>query len=203
MSDQLDTNDLPGIMEAWFHEWEAHYEKHFGPIEEPVMHSTDDADPHIDMYQFRPRGYRDYWTLVTGGMSNQSQPLPDGSRHYTELLMYVREPRDWMFGLLKKLAAYPFEQDTFFHWGHTVSEGDTVTAQPSLLTGVILLPPYFEEPRFDNLAFMGDPLHFLWCIPITDAELTYAQEHGGFALAERMEEIEFDIVVDEGRRSIV
>lgn len=190
---------------------EDHYIRCFGSFSDPVMHSTDHAVPHIDIYQFPPSGDREWWLLVTGGMSDLSQTLPHGKRHRTELLMYVQEPTGWMFDALKGLAEYPFKHNTFFHWGHTIPEGRVMTAQTSLLTASLLMPPYFENPEVDNLTLEGDPVHFLWFIPITHAELAYAEQYGGLypqvdgkpTLADLMEELEFDPVVDEGRKSIV
>ncbi len=46
---------------------EAHYQKFLGKLSEPVMHSTDLQPVHVDVYQFRPRRGRDFWTLITGG----------------------------------------------------------------------------------------------------------------------------------------
>lgn len=190
-------------MEAWYHQREEHYQRHFGLIREPIMHSTDDADPHIDIYQFPPSDDRDYWTLITGGMSNLPQTLADGDQHYTELLMYVREPRPWMFHALKVLAEFPTRYRTFFHWGHTIDYGKVTDTAPTLLSAFILLPPFFEHSDFDTLERDGDPMHFLWCIPITERERAYAKDNGGMALANLMETVDFDIIVNEERESII
>lgn len=136
---------------------EAHYVRHFGPLTEPIMDSMDHVDPHIDIYQFPPHGDRDFWTLITDGMSNLPQELPDGKEHVSELLMYVREPRGWMFNVMKRLAEYPFTDNTFLYWNHTVPNGKPMTAQPSLLTAYMFLPPYFEARGFDPLTIDDTP----------------------------------------------
>ena len=56
---------------------ERHYQKFFGPLTRHVVHSTDVKPVHIDIYQFEPIQGRSYWTLVTGGMSNERQLDPD------------------------------------------------------------------------------------------------------------------------------
>lgn len=190
-------------MEAWFHQREEHYQQHFGLMRVPIMHSTDDAEPHIDIYQFPPAGDRDFWTLITGGMSNLPQTLADGRQHATELLMYVRQPQPWMFTALKVLAEYPARYQTFFHWGHTIGYGQVTKTVPTLLTAFILLPPLFERDDFDTLKYDGDPVHFLWCVPITEHERAYAEEYGGMAFADLMKNADFDIVVNESRESII
>src|SRR4030095_2254037 len=111
---------------------EAHYERFFGRLEQ-VMHSTDEKPVHIDIYQFAPTEDRSSWTLITGGMSDRRQPLPaEAPEHVApraEIMMYVAEPKPWMFAVLKGLAEMPFDQDTFLHWHHTVPNGHPLTAE--------------------------------------------------------------------------
>jgi hypothetical protein len=189
--------------EQRFFQLEDHYQQHFGPITQPIMHSTDNVEPHIDIYQFPPHGDRDYWTLITGGMSILPQTLRDGTEHYTELFMYVEEPFPWMIKDLKLLAEYPAQNDTFFHWGHTVSRGKDTPESSIPLTAFILLPLLFERADFDTLGYDDAPLHFLWCVPITQQERAYAEEHGGRAFVALMKAATMDIVVDETRKSLI
>jgi hypothetical protein len=188
-------------------EREAHYQRFFGPLSQPVMHSTDDKAVHIDIYQYAPTEDRPYWTLITGGMSDQRQPLPaDVGSHVApraELVMYVREPKGWMFSVLKGMAEMPFDANTYLHWHHTVPNGRAMTAEPSLLTSYFFLPPYFESEGFDSLVVGGDRVHILMLIPITEAEREYAVEHGSQALEDIMSEVEFDPVVEESRGSLI
>jgi hypothetical protein len=194
--------------ENWLEIRESHYERNFGPISEPVMHSTDDAQPHIDIYQFCPTGERDYWTLITGGMSNSRQSIPPDApaqiARRAELMMYVREPKPWMFRVLKELAEYPFKDETFLHWWHTVPNSRPVGSEASLLSAFLFLPPYYEDPEtFGRLEIDGDRVDMLWAVPITSAEYDYALENGGNALDELLATAELDPVVDEQRMSLV
>jgi len=186
---------------------EAHYQKYFGPLTEKVMHSTDMKPVHVDIYQFPPTARRPFWTLITSGMSNDLQPLPQEAAKFvsprTELMMCVREPKPWMFSVLKGLAEMPFEDNTHLHWWHTVQNGQSMTAEPSLLTAFFFLPPYFEETGFDTLQLGGQKVDILWLVPITEAERKFATEHGSQALEDLMSQKELDRVVDESRRSIV
>jgi suppressor of fused protein SUFU len=191
----------------WIEIREAHYEKHFGELTEQVMHSTDIKEVHVDIYQFRPTPERDYWTIITGGMSDARQYIPEdlegqiGSR--AEIMMYVREPNGWMFNVLKGLAEMPFDDNTYLHWRHTVPNGKPMTAEPSELTNFFFLPPYFEAEGFDSLELDGEGVDILWLFPITDAERQYAVDNGSEALEELFEKTQIDPVVDEARKSIV
>ncbi len=186
---------------------ERHYEEFFGPITEPVVHSIDSKVPHIDIYQFAPHGERDFWTLITGGMSDEPQFLPDSVPEYvtgrTEIMMYVRQPEGWMFNVLKGLAGMPFDDLTFLHWWHSVPNGKPMTVQPSGLTNFLFLPPYHEDDGFDELKIGDTKIHILWLVPITDAELKYKLDHGAEALLEVFDDRGLDIVVDEDRQSLV
>jgi hypothetical protein len=168
---------------------EAHYTRFFGPLTEAVMHSTDIKAVHIDIYQFRPKRGRKYWTLITGGMSDQPQFVPrDSPKHVSrrvELMMYVRQPAPWMFSVMKGLAEMPFDDRIFLHWFHTVPNGMPMTAKPSLLTSFFFLPPYFEEKGFDSLKLGRSKVDILWLVPITEAERVYAAKHG----SERLEKL--------------
>ncbi len=117
---------------------EQHYQRFFGPMTQKIMHSTDVKPVHIDIYQFEPTSDREYWTLITSGMSNVRQIQPDECAEHmstrAEIMMYVREPQGWMFNVLKGLAEMPFDDSTFLHWWHTVPNGMPMTAKPSLLT---------------------------------------------------------------------
>jgi len=186
---------------------ERHYRRYFGPLTQNVMHSTDLKRVHVDIYQFEPTAKRPYWTLITGGMSDEPQPLPtDCPEHISpraEIMMYVSKPAGWMFSVLKGLAEMPFDDNTYIHWWHTIPNGMPMTATPSSLTSYFFLPPYFEAKRFGGLKLGGDAVDFLWMIPITEAEREFAMEHGSQALEDKLEEAEMSQVVDESRLSLV
>jgi|SRR5687767_5608291 hypothetical protein len=186
---------------------EAHYQRFFGRLDQPVIHSLDVKSVHVDIYQFAPDAGRPFWTLITGGMSDRRQPLPaDPPAHIApraEILMYAQQPQDWMFSVLKGLAEMPFVDDTYLHWHHTVPNGQPMTAKPSVLTAFFFLPPYFEDEVFDTLEVGGDKVDFLMLLPITESERQYAIEHGSQALeAVFMADAEFDGVVDEARQPL-
>jgi hypothetical protein len=186
---------------------ESHYVRHFGALNQPVMHSTDFKPMHVDIYQFAPTNERPFWTLITGGMSDARQIRPDDCAEHmsprAEILMYVPEPQNWMFSVLKGLAEMPFDRNTYLHWWHTVPNGFPMTAQPSLLTSFFFLPPYHESADFGELTLEGDRVDFLWLVPITEAERAFAVEHGSRELEMLMENAELSHVLDESRSSVV
>lgn len=186
---------------------EDHYERFFGPISQPVLHSTDTMDPHVDIYQFPPLGMREHWTLVTGGMSDRRQEIPPdlagALAPRSELILYADKPDPWMFRALKQLAEYPFQEETYLHFGHTVDGGGPVAPTPCTLTAFLVWEPVFEEDPLAELLVEGDRVDFLWVVPLTAAELAFKLEHGSMELVKRFEETGLDPVVDTQRPSVV
>lgn len=184
---------------------EEHYQRFFGSITQDIMHSTDAKQVHVDIYQFEPTQDRPFWTLITSGMSNQRQPELEDSDNLlrTEIVLYAARPQDWMFSVMKGLAEMPFDDNTNLHWGHTVPNGQPMTAQSSHLTSFFFVPPFFEPLEFNELKLDGDKVNFLWMIPITEAERTYAIEHGSDKLYKKFEDGDVSIVVNEKRESLL
>jgi hypothetical protein len=186
---------------------ERHYQRFFGPMTQKVMHSTDIKPVHIDIYQFEPTTDRPFWTLITGGMSNERQIAPEDCADHqaprAEILMYVPSPQGWMFNVLKGLAEMPFDDQTSLHWWHTVPNGMPMTATPSLLTSYFFMPPYMEDEDFGRLQLDDDLVDFLWMVPITEAEREFARVEGSQALEDLMREVGLSHILDESRKSIV
>ena len=162
---------------------ERHYEKYLGKLEDRILHPTDNEKPHIDIYQIAPTPKRLAWTLITGGMSDVRQNIPLNYKRTsgrTELLMYVAEPQDWMFGLLKELALMPFRDNNFVHWNHSCCLGDNRITKSSGITHALYMPPFFECERFaDYLYINGGKVDPLWVVPITRPELELCQQENG------------------------
>jgi hypothetical protein len=196
----------PDKYDEWMAKREKHYKKFLGMMSDNVMHSTNVHEVHVDIYQFEPSRKRPFWTLITGGMSDKRQNVPqdaDWASPRTEILTYVKEPYERIFAVLKMLAEMPFEEDSFMHWFHTISVGEPVTERQTELTCAFLLPPFFEKPKFDTLHIGRDKVDFLMMVPITIQERHYAKQNGGPALLDVLEEANLGPVIDENRSSLV
>ena len=185
---------------------EAHYRRFLGNFGEQVMHSTDFKKVHIDVYTFSPTATRPFYTLLTGGMSDVRQNIPEKYSRLApraEILTYVRNPQGWMYNVLKGLAEMPSEDNTFLHWYHTVPNGKPMTANPSELSAFFFVPPYLEAKGFNPMLVDGDRTDFLVMIPITIPEMNFKKEHGAEALLKVFDEKNFDYIVNEARKSFV
>jgi len=184
------------------------YDELFGPSE-TVYHEVGFDLPHVDVYTCPP-GYsgRDFYTLVTGGMSDLSMRVPRGvSANRAELVMYVSEPKEVYLKILRFLAHFPHDHRTWFGHGHTFPNG-----QPP--------QPYFESSVLDTILFLDsivrpdatleqrlkiekDPVHLLWVVPITTAESELKLQKGTNALLDLFDRYDHPFVLDEKRRSFV
>ena len=183
---------------------EEHYKRFLGPLDQKIMHSTDVKAVHVDIYTFAPSSERDFYTLITGGMSDVRQSVPDdwNISPRAEIMLYCRDPKPWMYNVLKGLAEMPSDGDTFISYRHTVPNGQPMTADPSLLTGYFFFYPILEPDEFSPMVVDGDATDVLLLIPITDDEREFAINNGVDKLVDICQE-HLDPVIEEHRACLV
>lgn len=202
----------------WVQQRERHYEQWLGPCAS-VYHEVVPQVPHIDVYIFppSPERKRPFYTLITGGMSDHPMHLPDGvdrSLARAEMIMYIPEIEVQPYStqscleveMLRFMARFPFEYQTWLAVGHTVPNGNPPSpiAPGSLLTTALFLPPLFEPGGFvDGLTLSGEKVNFLWLQPITDAECQLKLARGAEALIDLMEEHQLSPVLHLQRPSML
>lgn len=194
-------------------EREAAFQELLGPYEGvylPDIERPAGGDiPEIAIYVFaRDLGDGPFYTLASGGMSDRRMhlppDLPEGIPHRAELLLYVRELKDEYVALLRWLARFPFRDQTWLGFGHTVALSEAPFPGSELrhlllLTSVV--SPDRELPK--RLSIEGDPVEFLWVVPITAAERDHKIKHGVHALLDLFETHDHPWVLDETRASYV
>ena len=183
---------------------ENHYTRFLGPLDQKIMHSTDAKIVHVDIYTFAPTADRDFYTLITGGMSDVPQNIPEdwNISPRAEIMLYCHQPKPWMYSVLKGLAEMPSDDDTFLSYRHTVPNGMPMTADPSLLTGYFFFYPILEIEEFSPMVVDGDDTDILLMIPITDDEREFAINNGVDKLVDICHE-HLDPVIDEHRTCLV
>jgi len=164
----------------------------------------------VDVYQVPPGFHgRDFWTLVTSGLSDRAMALPEdlGREHArAELILYVAEPEPAHVRLLQTCAALASEPGTWLGQGHTIPNGRPPAPlfEGSLLTAILLLRTILEPDAYleDHLFVDGDPVSFLWLCPITTAELELKLERGLPALLQAFDDGGLSHVLDANRPSL-
>lgn len=187
---------------------ESVYEEYFGSYEF-VSHEIGMQVPHVDVYAYSPghRG-RDFYTLVTGGMSDLPMRVPRGvSANRAELVMYVEEPKEEYLALLRFLAHFPHNHHTWLGFDHTFPNGQP--AQPlfddAALDTLLMIRSILEPDATlsQSLRIDKDPVCLLWVVPITTAECELKLRAGSEALLDLFDQVEHPIVLDEKRPSYV
>lgn len=176
-----------------------------------VYHETVPVLPHIDVLQYPPgHNDRDFWTLVTSGMSDRRMTFPKGFTPEcprAELIFYCAEPRPEYLELLRILAHFPHDNASSFLPGDTMPNGNP----PGPLFGngpldTILFAPTVTSPDDTisrKLRIESDPVDLLWVIPITSPECRLKLEKGFDALLDIFLEKQLPVVFTGNRGSFI
>jgi hypothetical protein len=153
------------------------YQRFFGDSGE-VFREADPLVPRIDVHAYNRRGQdgRDVCTLVTSGMSDLAMNVPPRTKapRRTELIFYCSQLELQYVETIRWLAHFPHDQKTWIGSGHTIPNGnppDPFWGSSSLDT-ILFIPPIVKRDTTlpDELILGGDPVHFLWVVPLTTPE---------------------------------
>jgi hypothetical protein len=141
------------------------------------------------------------YALVTNGLSDRrmSDDTDAMNANRTELIQYVQRYSEDYAKHLHSMAWTAAFKD------FRVDAGDTIASE---LPGVanskwqhgFFLQPFLAEHRESGLMLAGDPLSFLWYIPISTDELEFKREHGLQTFLAVLDESELPWVFDEQTR---
>ena len=175
-----------------------HIEEHCGEVA-TVLHELISDLVHIDVHVVRPTPERNYFTLVTSGMSDKpmTPPAEAADCRYAELMLCLPPtwPLDdkslenpsnyWPIYLLKMLARFPHEYQTWLWFGHTMPNGDPAepyTDNTRLCCALLLSPVRFDE-KFCQLGIDDEKtIHFFAVVPLYQEEVDVKLQRGAEAL---------------------
>ncbi len=175
-----------------------HIAQHIGPADN-VFHELVSDQVHIDIHCVAPSRDRPYHTLVTSGMSDRPMNAPEqvAECQYAELMLSLPPswPLDeksledgrnyWPIYLLKMLARFPHQYNTWLWWGHTMPNGDPPEpyADNTQLCCALLLSPLRAEEGFSELVISPEKtIHFFSIVPIYQEEMVIKLDQGTEAL---------------------
>ena len=165
--------------------------------------------PAIGVTERPPASRRPYTVLSTVGMSCQRMPVveqvlddPSGYSRI-ELALATTMPSAQAARVFLWLATYPWNAVTWFGPGHSVrwyhepatfplgrgGEAVLLLDSPGMLAGP-------QPPDLSGFSFGGDPVRWLWIVPISEAERKLAKEGGSAALVGRLASQQRGWVVD-------
>ncbi|WP_329519887.1 suppressor of fused domain protein [Spirillospora sp. NBC_01491] len=162
------------------------------------------ALPTVGVSERPARGDREFTVLSTVGMSRQRMPTvelyeDDVAPHgRIELAVATSLPSQRAGSIFPWLSQYPWRSVTWFAAGDVVKwyhESHTfpLSNGASPWEGVLLLedPSRLDGPAAPGLSGLqvgGDPVRWLWLVPISGEEHRYAKSEGSDALVRRLAE---------------
>ena len=193
---------------------EVAYKKLFGePLS--VSHELLPLIPHIDVYSFKRTFKKDgadqvVYALVTGGMSDLEMTLPRRAKDVprrVELVFYCVEPRAEYFSTLRWIAHFPHNAKSWLGHGHTMPNGNPPAPfwGSAALDTLLFMPPIIAKDQTlpSELQLEGEPVHFLWVVPLTTAECNFKLENGFDAILGLFDQHRHPHVFDPNRKSYV
>lgn len=176
-----------------------------------VLHGIVSDGLPIDVIVVSPSEKRDYYTLITMGMSGFPMPVPSECGNKNRAEVAVRLPKDWNINsndekwcwpirMIKTLAGMPYKENSWLGRYHDIDFGGPFSEETELC-GVML--DFFDESIEPLTLENGDELILYNAIPVFRSEMDYRFENGGEALADKMSDEILHGPVDIHRTAVV
>jgi len=196
-----------------------HISKNIGPIA-CVLDEKTSPVIHVDLYVVEPNKERPFFTIITSGMAEKPMKVPPemAGFEYAELLIclppdwpvsmkaFDDESNWWPFRLLKMLARYPHQNDTWLWSGHTIqcSRPPKPFGPNTEMTGALIGPATtlgegarsLKWGRKRNIRFFG-------VYPLYTEELEFKKKNGLDDFLTFFTEAGITELLDPKRRSVV
>jgi len=199
-----------------------HIERNIGPIH-IVFHEIISDDFHIDVHHVKSTFLRRYEVLVTSGMSARAMNVPSDQQRQRFAEMLVVLPRGWPLNhsdfadernywpirLIKTLARFPHQADTWLGFGHTVANGESeggaipYADNTELCAAAILPPSTLGESTWCLRSSTGEDVLFWAAVPLYTDELKFKMEHGVDSLLDLFDKYKVTDRIDPRRICVV
>jgi hypothetical protein len=181
-----------------------------------VFHEIISPDLHIDVHHIAPSTGRPFHALVTSGMSERPMNTgPDATEFRFAEVAILLEPRwpmeharfddenvYWPVRLLKTVARFPSEADTWVGMGHSIAAANPPEpfAPETELAACILLPPLSLGEAFMTMDRPDGARTYFWnVVPLYADELDLKLAMGTDALMDALDRVGVDDVVRQSR----
>lgn len=197
---------------------EAHISEHFGNVD-VVYHELLSDLVHVDVHRIPPAPGRDWQTLVTTGMSDRPMAAPDEYPQFRHAELLISLPASWPISdeafkdeknywpvrLLKTLARFPHEHDTWLCWGHSIANAEPPEPYDASVefTAALLAPPaHYPEEALTARLSAEKAVMFYAVYPLYQEELELKMRDGSGELLMRFEKYGVTELLDPGRRNV-
>lgn len=194
-----------------------HFEEQFPGRESFVFHELISDLVHIDVNIMKPTEEDDFYVMYTTGMSDLPMTLPEEiadreDLKYGELFMFLpdtwnpggpgadttsmTEEEYWPIRIIKFLARFPHEYNTWLGSGHTIPNGAEYEplAENTKLGGVVLTQSGGDIGT--ATAEDGTEINIFMVVPAYQEEIEYKLKYGMEALDKKFIEGALPVVLD-------
>ncbi len=179
-SDHIDTVQLVG----------RHIESHLGSVKHIVRYKNP-AGFSTDIQIVPPTLGRNYYTLVSSGMSDKPMTTPANLHQYRYAELYMHMPDNWKhdpgepnadlwpIDLMLKLAQLPHNTASWLGYGCCISFEELASPTRNAFTSVLLASSLYEHEQFQTLqASPSKRIHFYNVCPLYAEEQELVQLAG-------------------------
>ena len=216
---------LPEDAGTYLKEIEAHFDSQFPGRESFVYHELISDIVHIDVHTMKPTQEQPFYVVFTTGMSDKPmsvpRELPKKERQDLELAeLFLFLPGSWDMGgegksasdihpahfwpirMLKFLARFPHQYQTWLAYGHTIPNGpDYAPLDDSVSFGGVVLSGG-TGPLCSMTARDGRKINFYQLIPAYKEEIEYKLKYGMDELQRVFQEKDLPLVLDPHRPNL-
>lgn len=199
----------------------AHIEKYIGPID-TVFHELISPLVHIDIHVIYPKPERDFYTLITTGMSDLPMNIPSEEHkgwQFSELMICL--PKEWKIDnesiknedfywpirLMKFMARFPHEYKSWISFGHTIPNGnpsENFTDKVGFSGVLVDLPVTVSNINFPIVKIDDQTKIYIYALyPIFENEMDFKLEHGSDVLLNLFDEHGISELLNTSRKSVV
>jgi len=191
---------------------ESHLQEYCNGDEYMVFHEKESTIFHLDIYWIQPNDSINYNLLLTNGISSQPLETPNKSfSKYIELCVLLppdwisdndwsQPEKNWPLTLLPKLGRYPFQNNTWLGFGHTLETGEKLPG--TNFEGIMLLNSVSLNNEFLNIKYGDNDIKILTLFPLYLEELNFAVNNDSLKLLELIDKANLNDIIDVNRKNV-
>jgi hypothetical protein len=192
---------------------ESHLHKYCNEDEYMIFHEKESTIFHLDIYWIKPSENINYNLLVTNGISSLPFDTPDKSlSKYIELCIllppnWISDENDWTppeknwpVTLLPKIGRYPFQNNTWLGFGHTIETGNPLPG--TNFEGIMLLNSVTLNNEFLNISYGDNIIKILTIFPLYLDELNFARNNSSAELLELIDKENINDIINIYRKNV-
>lgn len=185
-----------------------HFDRVFPGRKSAVFHELVSETIHIDVNFMEPTEEEPFWILFTNGMSDLPMTMPDDMPEelrekcsLAEVMMFLPAAWDlseealkdecnyWPIRLMKMMARFPHQYNTWLGYGHTVPNYAEYEpyAENTGLNGVVFYQ--LKEEISEIHTKDGNLINVYFLLPLYKEEMEYKLEHGMDALLDKLQSL--------------